>query len=64
MGMTRKQMTNVAVVDVVDAPTGHLLKFRADPGSGRCLEHCLPIVLSTQLPINAPSYGPLVLETQ
>jgi hypothetical protein len=45
MDMTRKQMTNVAVVDVVDAPMGQLLKFRADPGSGRCLEHCLPIVL-------------------
>jgi hypothetical protein len=53
MDMTRKQMTNVAVVDVVDAPMGQLSKFRADPGSGRYLEHCLPIVLQTQLPINA-----------
>jgi hypothetical protein len=51
MNMTNKQMTKVAVVDVDDAPMGPLLKFRADRGSGRCLEHCLPIVLPTQLQI-------------
>ena len=44
MGITRKQMTNVGVVEVVHAPMGQLLKFRAYPGSGRCLEHCLPIL--------------------
>jgi hypothetical protein len=51
MDMTHKQMTNLSVVDVVDAALGPLLKFRADRGSGRCLEQCLPIVLSIQLQI-------------
>jgi hypothetical protein len=51
MDMTHKQMTNVALVDVVDAALGPLLKFRADRGSDRSLEHCLPIVWSTRLQI-------------
>jgi hypothetical protein len=45
MNMIRKQMTNVSVVHVPDAPMGQLLKFGANPGSGRCLELCLPIAL-------------------